>query len=467
MHRRSAISIVIFGLLFLCVGGWMGLVLANLAFCKPLNDFTRNTMASIGLPITNHGQERIDQLLATLKFNQNNDLAPEIVAELLEPSVVQIRRQAGNGGEASGVIVDNDGTILTNYHVVKEDAEVLVEISDGRNFKARVLGGDPRTDLAVIRLIPINEPGDKIQNLVAAKLGDSDTMLKAEKVLAFGAPYGLSQTVTEGIISAKERTNIGIADYEDFLQTDAAINPGNSGGPLVNLRGEVIGINTAIASRTRTSAGIGFAIPINMARDIMNKLIRDGKVVRGYFGIKITAIKGRGALVRNVTPDSPAAKAGLLRNDLIFEYDGKPLDNVAQFRNHIAMAEIGSTIELKYHRANEEKTASVVIKPEPPIKVSKDSRLVITVRDMNYAEQRKAPMGVVVTNIAGNSILKNHVIGVGAIITGMRDLRNRKSYGLNSVSGYEAVVKLMKPGDTWQLTMLDGTTYRILTIEVP
>ncbi len=467
MRRRSKISAVIFGLLLLCVGAWLGLGMANLVFFKPLNDYTRDTMAGIGLPITNHGQERIDRLLATLKFNQTNNLAPEVVATVLEPSVVQIIRHSGFGGQASGVIVDEDGTILTNYHVVAEDAEVSVKISDGRNFKARVLGGDSRTDLAVIRLIPANEPGGKIQNLVAAKLGDSDKMLKAEKVLAFGAPYGLSQTVTEGIISAKERTNVGIADYEDFLQTDAAINPGNSGGPLVNLRGEVIGINTAIVSRTGAYTGVGFAIPINMARDIMKKLIEHGEVVRGYFGIKIAEVSGRGALVRNVTPGSPAAKAGLAENDLIVEYDGTPLDSMAQFRNYVAMAEIGSTVTLKYYRGKKKMTADVVIEREPPIGVFEDSKLGITVRDLNYAEQRKSPAGVAITNISDDSILKSRIVDVGSIIVRVYDMGRKETHAIRNVSDYEKAVKLMKQGDSWRLTVLTRSGYRILTIEVP
>jgi serine protease Do len=191
------------------------------------------------------------------------------------------------GGMGSGIVIDKDGHILTNNHVVREMDEIKVTLADKRSFQAKVVGTDPNTDLAVIKI-----EGKVPQDLAAATLGDSDDVRIGDWVLAIGAPFGYAQTVTHGIISAKGRTSVGRDEghYEDFLQTDAPINPGNSGGPLVNLHGEVIGINTAIATSVGQFAGVGFAIPINMARDVMNELVKTGKVRRGLLGVIIQGV---------------------------------------------------------------------------------------------------------------------------------------------------------------------------------
>ena len=242
-------------------------------------------------------------------------------------------------GLGSGVIVDTDGYILTNNHVIRGADEIEVKMSDEREFKGKVIGTDQKTDLAVIKIDETNLP--------AIKFGDSDELKVGETVLAIGNPFGLNATVTSGIVSAKGRANVGIADYEDFIQTDAPINPGNSGGALVNIRGELIGINTAIFSTTGGYQGIGFAIPSNMAKVVMENLIEKGKVVRGWLGVTIQTLTPelaeqfnlhdtKGVLVGDVSDGGPAEKAGIQRGDVIVEYNGEKVDNVTALRNMVA-----------------------------------------------------------------------------------------------------------------------------------
>lgn len=281
----------------------------------------------------------------------------------VQPSVVSVvssRRMRGLFGGApvrkglgSGVIVDERGLILTNNHVVAEADELEVRLSDGSHHEARLVGRDPHTDIAVISI--------KARGLPVAPLGDSSEIRVADMVLAIGSPLGLERTVTSGIISAKGRARVGIVRYENFLQTDAAINQGNSGGPLVNLDGEVIGINTAILAPSGGSQGIGFAIPINMARRIMERLISEGAVERGFLGVEVadldTRIRGAlgyqgpdGVLVRTVGPQTPAARAGLAPGDVIQALDGAPVTGVLTFRNHIAEQRPGTTVDLRIWR---------------------------------------------------------------------------------------------------------------------
>jgi len=244
----------------------------------------------------------------------------------------------------SGVIVSKDGYILTNNHMVSDATKVLVQFYDGRETEAKVVGTDDKTDLAVIKV--------EEKNLDPLPLGDSDQLRLGEVVLAIGNPFGLGNTVTMGIVSAKGRTNMDVLDYEDFIQTDAAINMGNSGGALVNTRGQLVGINTMIFSRSGGSEGVGFAIPINLARSVMNDLVRYGEVRRGYVGIFVQDVnvglaehfgldKPTGALVSEVAPNSPAAEAGLQRGDIILELNGKEIPNSTQLRNLVAQLEIG------------------------------------------------------------------------------------------------------------------------------
>ncbi len=268
----------------------------------------------------------------------------------------------------SGVVVSPDGYIITNNHVVEKSDEIKVTLYDQQNYKGKIIGTDPKTDLAVIKI--------SAKNLPAIKWGDSDTLQVGEFVLAFGNPYSLGHTVTMGIVSALGRANVGVADYEDFIQTDAAINPGNSGGPLVNIKGELIGINTAIFSRTGGYQGIGFAVPSNMANSVMTQLINEGKVTRGWLGVTIQNLtpelakefvleKSTGALVTDIFSGSPAEKAGLKRGDVILEVNEKKIRNVESLRNVVAQSKAGSTMHLNILRDGKTMEVSVNITEYP------------------------------------------------------------------------------------------------------
>jgi serine protease Do len=274
-------------------------------------------------------------------------------------------RQQGIG---SGVIVTRDGYILTNNHVVDGAQEVKVALQDGREFEAKIVGRDPKTDVAVIKIDG--------KDLPAVPMADSDKVEVGDLVLAIGNPFGIGQTVTTGIVSATGRGNMGL-DYEDFIQTDAAINPGNSGGALVDAEGRLIGINTAILSRTGGNQGIGFAIPANLARDVMESLIQDGRVTRGYMGVMIQDVtpalarefklqdgKG-GALVGDVTPKGPAEKAGIQSGDVITEFNGKRVADSRQLKLEAARAKPGETVPVKVLRDGSTKTLEVTVKEMP------------------------------------------------------------------------------------------------------
>lgn len=268
----------------------------------------------------------------------------------------------------SGVIVSSDGYIITNNHVVEKADEIKVTLLDKRAFKGRIVGADPKTDIAVVRI--------NASDLPILKWGDSEKLQVGEFVLAIGNPYGLSHTVTMGIISAVGRANVGIADYEDFIQTDAAINPGNSGGPLVNIKGELIGINTAIFSRTGGYQGIGFAVPSNMVRLVMDQLVQRGKIIRGWIGVTIQELtpelsqkfglkRSNGALVSDVAKNGPAAKAGIIRGDVILEFNGKEVKDVSSLRNMVAQSKTGSEVSMRILRSGKEYTVKVIIAEMP------------------------------------------------------------------------------------------------------
>lgn len=254
----------------------------------------------------------------------------------------------------SGVIVDGvNGYILTNYHVIKGADEIKVKLFDKRVFDGTIIGYDAKTDIAVIKI--------KADGLRAIKWGDSDKLKVGETVIAIGNPYGLNLTVTSGIVSATGRANVGISDYEDFIQTDAAINPGNSGGPLVNVKGELVGINTAIFSTTGGYQGIGFAIPSNMAKVVMDNLIKHKKVVRGWLGVTVMDVdpqmakannmkEVKGAVVTDVQEGSPADKAKITMKDIIITFDGKEVEDSAHLRNLVVSTPPGKTVKIEIIR---------------------------------------------------------------------------------------------------------------------
>lgn len=278
------------------------------------------------------------------------------------------KQQYRQVGQGSGFIINTDGYILTNSHVIGDADRIRVKLSDGREFDAERVGSDPESDVGVIKIDAANIP--------TLPLGDSDAIKVGEWVIAVGNPFGLSRTVTSGIISAKGRSNVGITEYEDFIQTDAAINPGNSGGPLVNLKGEAIGVNTAIFSRSGGYMGIGFAIPINMAKSIYKQLVETGEVKRSYLGIVIQDLTAdlaesfgldstQGVLVADVTKNSPGEKAGLQQGDIIVKLDGKPVTTSGSFRNQIAMLKPNTTVQLTVLRDKREKQMTVVTEQRP------------------------------------------------------------------------------------------------------
>jgi serine protease Do len=268
----------------------------------------------------------------------------------------------------SGVIVSEDGYIVTNNHVIEKSQEIKVLLSNKRDYKAKLIGADPKTDLAVIKI--------EAKGLAALPWGDSNKLRVGEIVFAIGNPFGLNQTVTMGVIGAVGRANVGIADYEDFIQTDAAINPGNSGGALINAKGELVGINTAIVSRTGGYQGIGFAVPSSMAKQVMDSLIKYKKVVRGWLGVSIQEVTSdlaeefgvkdlKGAIVSGVMKESPAEKAGIKQGDVLLQFNGKDVEDTGQLRNMVSQTPIGSKVKMKLFRNKKEMDVEVTIAEQP------------------------------------------------------------------------------------------------------
>jgi Do/DeqQ family serine protease len=342
----------------------------------------------------------------------------------------QEQRERGLG---SGVVVSPNGYILTNNHVVDGASTVTVTLNNRHEYKARVVGTDPKTDIAVVK-IDANE-------LPTITIGDSDKAQIGDYALAVGNPFGVGQTVTMGIVSATGRANLGIEDYEDFIQTDAPINPGNSGGALVNDRGELIGINTAIlANGSEGNQGIGFAVPINVARNVMDQIIKNGKVTRAYLGVMAQEVTPaiakafhdqdvRGALVGDVTPDSPASRAGLQKGDIILDINGQPVNNSAQLRMHISLMQPGATVNVRVLRDSAEKNFSVKLaemptdqaKVDKPENSPESNMQGISVEDVNARTARQLGLpasatGVVVTNVDPDSAAAESGLKRGDVI---------------------------------------------------
>lgn len=364
------------------------------------------------------------------------------------PHGSQQQREMGLG---SGVIVSPDGYILTNNHVVDKGTDIKVILADKRQFPGKVIGTDPKTDLAVVKIAA--------NGLPTISLGDSSKLEVGDYAFAIGNPFGVGETATMGIISATGRNGLDIEDYEDFIQTDAAINPGNSGGALLNARGELIGINTAILTGGGGgNQGIGFAIPINMAKYVMDQILKHGKVIRGYIGIGIQEVTPglaqafkvpaeKGALIGDVEPNSPAAKAGLQRGDVITELNGEPITGANDLRLKVATLAPGTTVRLKVLRNGEPRDVSVTLGQAPgqsagnasgasaqssPMRGVQVDELTPDVRQQ--LGLKSDVKGVVVTDVPGDSPAADAGLKRGDVIEQV----NREP--VNSVADYQRLI---------------------------
>jgi serine protease Do len=364
------------------------------------------------------------------------------ISDLVTPAVVTVSMQKsvreqefqffhrffGRGaprieGHGSGFLITPDGTILTNHHVVGDADKLTVTLMDGRKFPAQLVGRDEKTDIAVIRI--------EASGLPFVKLGDSDRLRVGEWVLAIGSPFReeLGHTVTAGIISAKGRGDVGLTDYEDFLQTDAAINPGNSGGPLIDLSGEVVGINTAIATHSGGFQGVSFAIPINFAHSIVQRLLAEGKVTRAWLGVFLEDVSAEraqqlglphpeGAEIREVNEGSPAERAGLRPGDVILAMDGRPIEGVASLRNRVSLSRPGQRVGFEVRRGTEKRNVSVELgvlsdqvladARQKLSRTARDERIGVELSDVTRDLQRRFDLepdvaGVLVLEVAPDS----------------------------------------------------------------
>lgn len=354
----------------------------------------------------------------------------------MPPGMHQFRVPQGQQkerGVGSGVIVSPNGYILTNNHVVDGANNVTVTLNNRHEYKGRVIGTDPKTDIAVVKI--------DAQDLPTIVIGNSETAQIGDYVLAVGDPFDVGTSVTMGIVSAKGRSNLGIEDYEDFIQTDAPINPGNSGGALVNDRGELIGINTAIlANGSEGNQGIGFAVPVNVARNVMDQIIKNGHVTRAYLGVMAQEVTPaiakafheqdvRGALVGDVTPDSPASRAGIQKGDILLAIDGKPVNDSAELRMHVSLMQPGTQVAVKVLRNGEEKTLNVTLAEMPtqqaqnnePQSTSQGDLQGISVENLSAGTARQLGLpagttGVVVTNVDPSSAAADAGLQRGDVI---------------------------------------------------
>lgn len=370
----------------------------------------------------------------------------------------------------SGFIISEDGFIITNNHVVSGADEIKVKLSDGREFKGEVKGRDEKLDIALVRV-------DAKGNLPVAPLGDSDKTEVGEWVMAIGNPFGLAQTVTAGIVSAQGRV-IGSGPYDDYIQTDASINPGNSGGPLFNTRGEVIGINTAILAGGQ---GIGFAIPINMAKAILPQLKETGKVVRGWLGVSVQPVTQelaksfglegeRGALVAEVLPNSPAEKSGLKEGDIILEFDGHPIKEMVELPRIVAVTPVGKKVSVLVQRDNRQQTVPVVVeKLKDGESGAEDSaidgdRLGLKVVELTpeKAQQMRLQVdkGVVVTEVQNDGLADRAGIQEGDLIREINGVR------ITTLADYHKAVAAIKKGSYLKVRLQRGRASLYVAIGV-
>ncbi|MGE5297237.1 MAG: Do family serine endopeptidase [Solirubrobacterales bacterium] len=393
------------------------------------------------------------------------------------------RRDYTQRAQGSGFIISKEGHILTNNHLVGDADEVSVELANGRTVKAKIVGADPESDVAVIQ---VDAP-----DLTPVPLGDSDKLRVGEWVLAIGNPMGLSHTVTAGIVSATGRSGLNIATYENFIQTDAAINLGNSGGPLVNLNAQAVGINTAILGPGGGNIGIGFAIPINMARQVADQLIKTGTVERGYLGVvpqdltedlakAFDVDEGKGAVLSQVTEGSAAARAGLQAGDVVLEFRGIPIESASQFRNLVAGGRPGEKVDMVILRKGQRMTITATLDTRPSAEQlqqgqqrrqrpseegQEPQQLGLTVRDLTPELAQKfgyeQEEGVIITRVTPGSEAAEKGLRAGYVI---REV-NRKTVSnveqfrkavTQAIDGNQSVLLLITNGQVSQYVVLNG-----------
>ncbi|MBX3466478.1 MAG: Do family serine endopeptidase [Planctomycetes bacterium] len=389
---------------------------------------------------------------------------------------VRMERSSG-----TGFVVRADGIAVTNDHVVAQAKRVLARLDDGTEVEARVVGTDPLSDVAVLRL----EPRPDGAPYVPVELGDSDALDVGDWVIAIGNPFGLDQTVTAGIVSAKGRSRVGIAAYEDFIQTDAAINPGNSGGPLVSLDGRVVGVTTAIATRSGGYQGVGFAIPVTMTRDVIEDILVHGRVVRGWLGVSIQDASpelaerlglGRrgGALISGVLPGSPAEQAGLRAGDLIVAAGGRPVEDSTRLRHQIGRAPLGRPVELGIVRDGAEHVVSVDVierpsadaptaraeEPEPPQGVGIRARELTPELAEAFGYERGA-QGVVITGVDPGSSAAQAGVRPGMVL---QEVDRRPVRTLDDLT---AAITAIEPARGVLLRVWDGDSSNFVLVRPP
>lgn len=399
-------------------------------FAMPLSAALPNTVDGQAVPSLAPMLEKITPAVVNIstegrvKVRQNPLFADPFFQRFFQMPNQPLERKTQSLG--SGVIVDaNRGLVMTNNHVIANAVQITVTLRDGRQLEAELVGSDPETDVAVIKI--------PAENLTEVTSTDSDNIRVGDFVVAIGNPFGLGQTVTSGIISALSRSGLGIEGYEDFIQTDASINPGNSGGALVNLKGELVGINTAIFSQSGGNIGIGFAIPINLANQIMEQLLSTGTVKRGYLGVTAQDLNPdlaeafglkdqRGAVINEVLPESPADKAGIKAGDIILSIDGKKVKNANDVRNRIGLLPVDEKIEFEVYRNGQRKniTAEITVgKEDIGAPAAQNENLQgISIQDLDASHPYHGKVeGVIVVNVERGSPAWRSGLRQGDIIT--------------------------------------------------
>ncbi len=391
-----------------------------------------------------------------------------------QPSTPQSPEQFKTQGAGSGFLISDDGYILTNNHVIAGADKITVRLEGDTELAGKVIGADPQSDVALLKV-------EGKRNLPFLSLGDSDKLEVGEWVIAIGSPFGLDRTVTVGVVSAKGRNHMGINEYENFIQTDAAINPGNSGGPLLNIHGEVVGMNTAIFSRSGGYMGIGFAIPANMAKTVKTQLLTGGKVTRSWLGVAIQDMnedlarsfklsQKSGALITEVSKNSPAERAGLKKGDVIISFDGKQVSDVADLRNRVAMFSPGKQVECVIIRNEKEQTISVKMEEQPADMARRDGgqeeqvfqKLGMSLQDLtsDLAQQLgyTIDQGVLIAGIEPGSPAALARIPIGSLIEEVNHIPVRTVKELEQVlaknSSSEDILLLIRNGKRSQFVVL-------------